>query len=105
MKPEYKKRMLVRIVERGVLGQALRNLSILRDLRRRTFNLSPGRYFSSAGQAPYWTVRKRDSKICFESGTCNSKGCPPNYMYLRRLSVLRPYMLNITQNEDRKTAG
>ena len=26
-------------------------------------------------------------------------------MYLRRLSVLRPYMLNITQNEDRKTAG
>ena len=90
MKPEYKKRMLVRIVERGVLGQALRNLSILRDLRRRTFNLSPGRYFSSAGQAPYWTVRKRDSKICFESGTCNSKGCPPSYMYLRRLSVLRP---------------
>ena len=40
MKPEYKKRMLVRIVERGVLGQALRNLSILGDLRRRTFNLS-----------------------------------------------------------------
>ena len=56
MKPEYKKRMLVRIVERGVLGQALRNLSILGDLRRRTFNLSPGRYFSSAGQAPYFTL-------------------------------------------------
>ena len=37
MKPECKKRMLVRIVERGILGRALRNLSILRDLRRLAF--------------------------------------------------------------------
>ena len=37
MKPEYKKRMLVRIVERGILGRALRNLSILKDLRRLAF--------------------------------------------------------------------